>query len=79
MREISTRVAGGGRIVIPADFRKSLGIQEGDVVLIRLEDSAVPLRKALVRARELTAQYISLDRSLAEKLIMERRRDTRRE
>jgi hypothetical protein len=59
-----------------------LGIQEGDVVLIRLQDSevrVVPLRQALVRARELTAQYISRDRSLAEELIGERRKDAERE
>ncbi len=82
MREVSSRVADGGRIVIPADFRKCLGIQEGDVVLIRLQDSevrVVPLRQALVRARELTAQYISRDRSLAEELIGERRKDAERE
>lgn len=82
MREVSTRVSDGGRIVIPADFRKCLDIQEGDVVLIRLQDSevrVVPLRQALVRARELTAQYISRDRSLAEELIVERRKDAERE
>ncbi|MCL5972395.1 MAG: AbrB/MazE/SpoVT family DNA-binding domain-containing protein [Firmicutes bacterium] len=78
MREASTRIADGGRIVIPADFRKCLGIQEGDVVVIRLQDSelrVVPLRQALARARELTAQYIPRDRSLVQELTAERRKD----
>ncbi len=76
MNEVKARVSDGGRIVIPAEFRNHLGIKEGDVVKIRMENGEVlvsPARKSLHRAREITARYVSGDRSLANELIQERR------
>ncbi len=79
MNEVQARVSEGGRIVIPADFRRQLNIQEGDLIHIRLEDGAVrvtPARTALHRACELTAQHVSPQRSLADELVTERRQET---
>ncbi len=56
MNRVQARVSEGGRIVIPADFRRELNIQEGDLVRIQLEDGILrvtPARTALHRACEL--------------------------
>ncbi len=36
--EIKIRLAEGGRIVIPAEYREALGIRPGDEVILRLEE-----------------------------------------
>ena len=36
MSDVSTRIAAGGRIVIPVDFRRELGADIGDEVILRL-------------------------------------------
>lgn len=79
MNEVRARVSEGGRIVIPADFRRQLNIKEGDLIRIRLEDGVVrvtPARTALHRACGLTAQHVSPQRSLADELVTERRHET---
>jgi transcriptional pleiotropic regulator of transition state genes len=34
-----------GRVVVPAEFRKMLGIQQGDLIEMRVEHGALVLRK----------------------------------
>lgn len=79
---IKAKLDEGGRVVIPAQYRKALGLQAGDDVLLRLEDGEVriltPLQ-AIRRAQELLRPYIPEDRSLADELIAERRRESERE
>ena len=41
MVTVQTKIGEGGRIVIPADFRKALGWCVGDDVIIRLTDGEV--------------------------------------
>ena len=41
MNQVKTKLAEGGRIVIPAEYRQALGLQIGDEVILRLEDGAV--------------------------------------
>lgn len=69
------------RLVIPAQFRKALPWKEGDEVILRIEDGELRLttpEQALRRAQALVRQYIPADRSLADELIAERRREARR-
>ncbi|HEY8885701.1 MAG TPA: AbrB/MazE/SpoVT family DNA-binding domain-containing protein [Chloroflexota bacterium] len=76
------RIAAGGRIVIPAEYRRALGIQEGDEVILRLQDGEVRIlspQEAIKRAQDLVARYVAADRSLVDELIAERRRDAERE
>jgi AbrB family looped-hinge helix DNA binding protein len=40
-RPARTRLNENGRLVIPASFRKALGINSGDEVVLRLEDDEV--------------------------------------
>ncbi|MBO0796010.1 MAG: AbrB/MazE/SpoVT family DNA-binding domain-containing protein [Ktedonobacteraceae bacterium] len=72
------RLAAGGRIVIPAEYRRALGVQVGDELILRLEAGEVRIftpRQAVKRAQELVRRYISPDRSLADELIAERRKE----
>jgi AbrB family looped-hinge helix DNA binding protein len=76
MIEVRTKLAEGGRIVIPAEYRQALGLQVGDEVVLRLEDGEVRVftpRQAIKRAQELVRRYIPQGRSLADELIAERR------
>jgi antitoxin PrlF len=76
MNECRVKIAEGGRIVIPAEYRQALGLQTGDVVIVRLEGGEVRIltvNQAIKRAQELVGRYVSQKRSLADELIAERR------
>ena len=82
MQDVKTRVSEGGRIVLPAEYRRALGVSIGDEVMLRLEDGAVRIytvRAAIRHAQELVRQYIPEDRSLVDELIAERRAEAERE
>lgn len=82
MDDVKTKVSEGGRIVLPAEYRRALGVHVGDDVILRLEDGAVriyTIREAIRRAQELVSKYIPADRSLADELIAERRAEAERE
>jgi AbrB family looped-hinge helix DNA binding protein len=68
-----------GRIVIPAAVRQVLGISEGTrLVLIVRGSELVLLRREDVR-ENLRALFAGVDRSLADELVGERRREARTE
>ena len=76
------RVNENGRVVIPAAFRKKLGIRVGDEVELRLVDDELrisTLRRNLERAQRLIRKYVKPRESLVEELIAERRRAARNE
>ena len=82
MSTVRTRIAPGGRVVIPVDFRRALGLHDGDNVILRLDEGEVRIlsaREAIKRAQDLVARYVPADRSLADELIDERRREAERE
>ncbi|MGQ0675484.1 MAG: AbrB/MazE/SpoVT family DNA-binding domain-containing protein [Rhodospirillales bacterium] len=71
-----------GRVVIPAPYRRALGIEAGGHVLMRLEGDELRLvgrDAALRRAQELVARYVPEKTSLADELIAERRAEVERE
>lgn len=80
--ETRLRVNENGRVVIPAAFRKALGINAGDEVVLRLEDDELritTLKKRLERAQRLVRKYVKPGVSLADELIAERRREAARD
>ena len=79
MEWIKTTIAEGGRVVIPAEFRKSLGLKAGEVVMVSLEDGEIriqSLREAIRRAQEMVREVVPEGRSLVDELIAERRRSS---
>ena len=78
---MKTTIREGGRFVIPAAYRKALGLKPGDEVLLTLEDGeirVVSTRQAIARAQTLIRRYIPKGRSLSEELIEERREEAPR-
>ena len=72
----------GGRIVLPAQYRKALGVTTGDELILRLEDGELRIftrRQAIKRAQGMLRQYIPEGRILSEELIAERRAGAARE
>jgi len=75
---MKTIIGENGRIVIPAAYRKALGIKPGDEVQLVLEDSEIRMlsqRQAIVRAQNLLRSYVPSGRNLSEELIKERREE----
>ena len=80
--ESFARVNENGRVVIPASYRKALGIKAGDEVILRMEDGELritTMKRRLERAQRRVRQYVKAGVSLADELIAERREAARRE
>jgi len=74
--ETRTRVNENGRVVIPASFRKALGIKTGDELVLRLENDELritTLRRRLEQVRRLVRKHVKPGTSLVDELIAERR------
>ena len=70
-----------GRLVIPAEIRRELGISPGDVLLAVVEDERLVLEKREAVLRRLRRRFAHVEPgvSLADELIAERRSEARRE
>ena len=82
MTEIKTIIGEGGRLVMPAEYRKALDLKPGDDVILVLEEEEIrlmTLRRAIQRAQEIVGRYIPEGRSLSDALIQERREEAARE
>ena len=81
-QETRTRVNENGRVVIPASFRKALGINAGDEVVLRIEDDELrisTLKRRIERAQQLVRRHVKPGTSLVNELISERREAAKRE
>lgn len=79
---ISMKMSEGGRVVIPVEIRRELGLKDGDIVLWELGDGEARLTtKAarIKRAQALVRKHVPAGVSLSAELIAERRREARRE
>ncbi len=82
MASVRTKVTQGGRIVIPAEFRRALGIRTGDEVILSVEGEELRVltpEHAIKRAQALVRRYVPEGRLLTEELIAERRAEARSE
>ena len=81
MDSIKTKVGQGGRIVLPVEFRKAMGIKPGDEVILAFKDGEVRVftrQMAITRAQGML-KHIAPGRSVADELIQERRAEAARE
>jgi AbrB family looped-hinge helix DNA binding protein len=77
-----TRIGEGGRLVIPAEHRRALGLKTGDAVIVALEADGLRIttrRAALARARRLLREVIPEGVSLVDELLADRRREAANE
>ncbi len=82
MQEIQAVIGQNGRVVVPSEYRKKLGLSPGDKVLLILDAGGIriiPTAKAVFRAQELVRRYIPGKRKLSDELIFERREEAKRE
>jgi AbrB family looped-hinge helix DNA binding protein len=80
--EARLKVNENGRVVIPALFRKALGIHAGDVIVLRMEDDELritTLKRRIERAQQHVRKYVKPGVSLVDELIADRRREARNE
>jgi len=82
--EARARINENGRLVIPANFRKALGINAGDEVVLRLEDNELritTLRQRIARAQRHARKYIKPGASISivDEFLAERREEAKRE
>ena len=76
MQATKTQLGKNGRVVIPAQYRKALGISEGDELLVTLDQGMIRIstqRAAIQRVQESVRRYVPRGRSLVDELIQERR------
>jgi len=77
-----TKVAEGGRIVIPAAYRKALGIKTGDEVLLKLDGGSLRVysrAQAIRLAQKIVRKYVPEGVSLVDELLRERRQEAANE
>lgn len=77
-----TRIVSGGRLQIPADVRRKLGLADGDLVRLEVIDGELRVRSTkavLARIQTELRAYVPEGVSLADELIAERRAEAARE
>lgn len=82
MQTAKGKVVEGGRIILPAQFRRSLGLEKGDTVLIELHEDELRVRPARAALRRLQAKLRVLgpaDVLASDELVTERRAEAARE
>ncbi len=70
------RIVSGGRLQIPADVRKELGLTDGDGVRLEVVDGELRVRSvkaSLARARAIVRDFVPEGVSLSDELIARRR------
>ena len=78
MREFKSKMGQSGRVVIPGEYRRRLGLRSGDEIIMHLDDEGLHLytpAQAVARAQALVRRYVPEGRSLSDELISERREE----
>jgi AbrB family looped-hinge helix DNA binding protein len=69
----------GGRLIIPAAFRKEMGLAKGDAVIMEMHGDELrvrPAKSALKRLRETFRGSLPDGVSVVDEFLAERRRDS---
>lgn len=79
---VRTKLTQGGRIVIPAEMRKRLGMEIGDSLNIEIRNDSLQvttMRAALRRIQKQLKKHIPPGVSLVDELIADRRKEAANE
>jgi AbrB family looped-hinge helix DNA binding protein len=82
MQTVRVRLNESGRVLIPAEVRRELGMKAGDQLVLEVKDREVrltTLRERIARVQAEVRRYIPAGVSLSEELIAERREEAKRE
>ncbi|KPF80486.1 AbrB family transcriptional regulator [alpha proteobacterium AAP81b] len=78
----TAKMVDGGRIIVPAEFRRAMGVAPGDTLVLSLEGEALRVQSHRAVVREIQASVRALvppGVSLVDELIAERRAEAARE
>ena len=70
-----------GKVVILGEYRRRLGLQSGNEIIMHLDDEGLHLytpAQAVAKAQVLVRRYVPEGRSLSDELISERSKDAAR-
>lgn len=76
MNDHHSIISAGGRVVIPSDIRKKLGLNVGEEVIFKLEEDGVKLislKESVKKIRLLSEKYKTSEKSLVNELLAARR------
>ena len=75
------KIGQGGRIVLPAQIRRALGVTTGDDLILALSDGEVRMftRREAIRRAQGMLKHLAPGRSLVDELIQERRAEAANE
>lgn len=79
MVKVMTKLGEGGRLVIPAEYRKAMGVDTGDELVLILEENSLRVltpKEGIRRAQALVRSYIPEGRLLSDELIEDRRKES---
>jgi AbrB family looped-hinge helix DNA binding protein len=77
-----TTIGKSGRLVIPVQYRRALGLTEGDGVMISLKNNHIEISlidESIKKAQKIVSKYLQSDSDLVEMLINERKEDVQNE
>lgn len=75
---VRTAIGPGGRVVIPAAYRKALEVEEGDFIVMQMDGDELRVvndEKEFKRVQQMIASYVPEGVSLVDELIAERRQE----
>jgi AbrB family looped-hinge helix DNA binding protein len=79
MKSTAVKVSASGRMNLPSDVRKALGLKGPGHVILAMDDGTLTVRsmaQALEHVRTLARPYAPKDRLASEDLIAERRQES---
>lgn len=82
MRTYEVPMQESGRVILPSELRKALGLQKGDKVLIQADGENVTLTTARLRrrrAQELVARHVQPSGSVVDDFLRGKREEAARE
>ncbi|TXM94896.1 AbrB/MazE/SpoVT family DNA-binding domain-containing protein [Methylobacterium sp. WL30] len=82
MASQAVKIIDGGKLIIPAAFRRKLGIDTGDTVVLELGEDGLHVRSltsAVRLAQEIVREFVPNEVNLADELVAERRSEAERE
>lgn len=84
MQTRTAKVLEGGRLILPADFRRAMKLEAGDTVVLEFDDAAREVRVRspadhIAWVQQTMRRYVPEGVSLADELIADRRAEALRE
>jgi|ERR1700729_189565 AbrB family looped-hinge helix DNA binding protein len=81
-KNLPVRMARNGRLSVPAKFRKALGLEDGGMVVLSLQDGEVrirPIGVVLAEVQAMVAPYLKASGDSVEQFLADKRAEVARE